>query len=148
MSGEPGSGKSTVARSLFPHLPIVDDGLLWGEARGMDDKYPRMAIISRNLAKVCGNIDDFMSKYFDDAVWNEYFDMIVSKGDGRTFVFEGYIPPQMREPFKRRLEGDGYMVLEVVLPELACSYNELIRLAKVEARKYGMFLAAASSRRP
>lgn len=132
---DPGSGKSTLADMAFGKLPIIKgDVIISTNARELsqllDEPYNDQ------------NISRMLEKLLSSGAASGYVKLLASLAAGRSFVYDGYIPPQHREEFKKELEKLGYMPVSLTLPDQEYGINELSRRARQEARKYQILLGA------
>ena len=145
--GEPGSGKSTAARRIFPHLPLVGGDVLWCEALSMESDYPALAALARQRTH-CGMLNQLAARMFEDGSWREYVEIVGKRGSNADFVFDGYIPEEYRGKFMRQLARQGYFPVRFELPRPLEPAARMERNTRREARKYAMFLAALTGGRP
>lgn len=141
LMGAPGSGKSSTARKLFPHLPVVNGDLLLASAESDADQYPKIAgLMAQKIS--WQRLDLVISGIFASGALGEYVEMILKAAQGRDFVFDGFIPEEEHGRFAAALEARHCRVLTLHTPSPPFSINELSRRGRIEARKYQLFLGA------
>ncbi len=143
--GEPGTGKSTAARHVFDNFQVIGGDAIWGQAEGMADRYPKLAELAKTR-KGWHMLNILAARMFSDESWEEYANYVATLGGNKDFVFEGYIPEEFRKKFAGAMAAYGYCPVNVELPKSAEPPAEMLRNTRVEARKYGMFLAAVAKK--
>lgn len=146
LMGESGSGKTTIARTLFPDLPIISGDDLMRKLANLPEgslasKYPYLNDIC-NGGKNNLTVGGIMIQIFNSAAGKQYACMVAELAAGNDFVYEGVIHSNFRHVFVTQLERLGYKVLSIDIPDPANSPNELFKAAKRESRKYRIYLEA------
>lgn len=141
LMGAPGSGKSSTARKLFPHLPIINGDMLLARAEYAKEKYPRIAgLMAQKIS--WQRLDLVIREIFDSGSLEEYVEMILEAAKGRDFIFDGFIPEEEHARFTAALEAGHCRILTLHTPPPPFSMHELSRRGRIEARKYQLFLGA------
>lgn len=144
LMGEPGSGKSTAARRLFPGVRLVSGDALWTLARTCPDVGPELHALAVSQP---GNLrqDILTRRLFERGLWRDFAALAVREAQGRDFVFDGYIPADWRQVFAETFTEMGYVPLPLLTPRPERTPYELSRRARVESRKYHLFLSACAA---
>lgn len=142
--GAPGSGKSTAARRLFPGARLISGDRLWALARASAAAAPSLHALAASQTDWL-RLDLLTRRLFEEGLWRDYAALAVREAGGRDLVFDGYIPADCRERFAGAFEALGYLPLPLETPAPACSPNELSCRARVESRKYQLFLSACAA---
>lgn len=144
LTGDPGSGKSTAARRLFPGLRVISGDGVWAAARASADAWPRLHALAASQSNWL-RLDILTRRMFESDLWRDYVALVISQAGDGDFVFDGYIPAECRERFARGIEELGWQPLSLDTPAPLHSPNELSRRARVESRKYQLFLSACAA---
>lgn len=146
LMGHSGSGKSTVARYLFPGLPVISGDDVMREIanlepHSLDGKFNYLNLICSgpNNRLTIGGI---MIEIFNSAAGKEYSCLIADLAAHKDFVYDGVIHENFRHVFVGQLKALGYQVLPLDTPEPIPSPNDLFKHAKAESNKYGLYLEA------
>lgn len=146
LMGSSGSGKSTVAKFLFPGLHVIHGDEVMRELADLepgtlDNAYnylSRLCLGPENGMTVGG----IMIEIFNSAAGKEYACLVAELASHRDFVYDGVIHENFRHVFVGQLKALGYQVLTLDTPNPAHSPNDLFKQAANESRKYQLFLAA------
>lgn len=141
--GEPATGKSTLARDLFRHLPVISGDVI------IDSNSEILAQLLQESYSP-QNISRMLERLLVAGAMAEYVQLVVAQAKGGSFVYDGYIPSAYRKAFMKELEKLNYMPVDISLPEPEYAMNALSRRGRQEARKYQLFLSAMQNcrRRP
>lgn len=144
LMGEPGSGKSTAARRLFPGVRVISGDALWALARGSVDAGAGLHALATSQTDWL-RLDKLTRQMFETGLWREYAALAVREARGQDFVFDGYIPADCHERFAGAIAGLGYVPLPLKTPAPEYSPNALSSRARVESHKYQLFLSACAA---
>lgn len=144
LMGAPGSGKSTAARRLFPGVRVISGDALWILARTSADVGPELHAVARSQSTSL-RLDKLTRRIFESGLWREYAALAVHEARGEDIVFDGYIPAECHERFAQAFAELGYVPLPLKTPTPEYTPNELSRRARVESRKYQLFLSACAA---
>ena len=87
-------------------------------------------------------LDKLTRQIFEGALWRDYAALAVRGAGGRDLVFDGHIPADSHERFAQAFADMGYVPLPLKTP---APPHELSRRARVESRKYQLFLSACAA---
>lgn len=141
MLGESGSGKTTIAKRLFPNIRLISGDNLWAHVLKNGADSPALKSLIQGSCN-WQRLDILYRKMFEGSSWKEFVALVINESRYDDFVFDGYIPDFGRKAFILSLEEHGFMVLPVETPKNEFSPYFLSRNARLESRKYGMFLSA------
>lgn len=145
LTGSPSSGKTTLAKKLAPAIKALSGDHLICEMASTADK-------SEPIANILGNInyqriDLAVARLCEAGGLPALAKAAVSAAAGDDFIYDGFIPKEYFSIFANCLANEGCRVLRLETPEPSLSPHDLSKRAKVETKKYQMFLNALEAAR-
>lgn len=139
---EPGSGKTSIRREIFgAHTAIAGDMLIARIAAGqIACAEPLRACLAGNFNPA--QISHAVRRICSSGLLPEYLALALSRADGRTAVYDGYIPVEYHGLVEAYFVAHGYVPVLLRGP-VPHPLKDGGAHARQEARKYQMFLAAA-----
>lgn len=138
---EPGSGKTSLRKELFGHCPAISGDVLVARiAAGQEACSPALRACVEQVYKP-DKIGLAMARICEQHLLTDYLELVLAHAEGRTTVYDGYIPEAYRQQVEHFFAARAYMP---VLPAWTNPYNNGSRgtRARQEARQYQMYLAA------
>ncbi|WP_165072389.1 class I SAM-dependent methyltransferase [Desulfovibrio sp. ZJ200] len=139
---ESGSGKTSIRREIFgAHAAIVGDMLIAQIAAGqIACAEPLRACAARSFNPA--QISHAVRRICAAGLLPEYLALALSRAEGRTAVYDGYIPSEYHGIVEAYCAAHGYLPVLLRWPAPHALGNCGAH-ARQEARKYQMYLAAA-----
>lgn len=139
---EPGSGKTSIRREIFSaHAAIVGDMLISQIAAGqIACAEPLRACLARNFNPA--RISQAVRRMCAAGLLPAYLALALSRAEGRTAVYDGFIPAEYHGIVEAYCTAQGYVPV-LLRGGARGSLKDAGAHARQEARKYQMYLAAA-----
>lgn len=139
---DPGSGKTSIRREIFSTLPAVAGDMLIAQiaAGQVACAEPLRACASRDFSPA--RISHVVRQICSAGLLPEYLALALNRAQGRTAVYDGYIPLEYHGIVEAYFAARGYVPV-LLRGAVSHALKDAGAHARQEARKYQMYLAAA-----